>query len=94
MNRTLGKRHSILANSTSARRDMDTWILDESNVETQARTDIDELTRDYLDFTQAISGDDLARINAFEPADLNLKRIGEQSGIWSDVRHHAGRWAA
>lgn len=94
MNRTLGKRHLILANNTAAHRDMDKWILDESNVETQTRTDIDEYTRDYLDFTQAISGDDLARINAFEPADKNLKPIGEQSGIWSDVRHHAGKWAA
>lgn len=94
MNRTLGKRHSILANSTSDHRDMEKWILDESNVETQTRTDIDDRTRDYLDFTQAISGDDLARINAFEPADPKLKPIGEQSGLWSDVRRETEAVAA
>lgn len=94
MNRTLGKRHLQLAHNTAHSRDMDTWILDESDAETSTRTDIDESTRDFLDFTSAISGDDLARINVFEPADPKLKPIGEQSGIRSGVRHHAVRRAA
>ena len=92
MKDSLGNRHLDLAANVNRYR-MSTDILEGSIARTWARP-MDELSRDYCDFTSAISGDDLARIDAFEPADPNLKPIGEQSGIWSDIRHHAGRAAA
>lgn len=93
MNDSLGRRHLDLASSTERCYRMSTGILESSIARTWTRP-MDESSRDYCDFTSAISGDDLARINAFEPADPNLKPIGEQSGIWSDVRQYAGMWAA
>lgn len=94
MNRTLGKRHLRTAQQTLHSASMDIWILEESIAETLTRSDIDETTRDYLDQTAAISGDDLARINAFESADPNIKPIGQQRGLWSDVRRHSEAVAA
>lgn len=94
MNRTLGKRHLYLAHNTEFTRTMPIGILESSIDRIWSNAGYADSSREHLDFEAAISGDDLARINAFEPADPNLKPIGEQSGIWSDVRHHAGKWAA
>lgn len=94
MNRTLGKRHLQLAHHTEFTRTMPIDILESSIDRIWSDSRYANSSRENLDFEAAISGDDLARINAFEPSDRNLKPIGAQSGLWSDVRHHAGRWAA
>ena len=94
MNYSLGKRHLQLAHNTAFTRTMPLDILERSITRIWTSNAYADSSREHLDFEAAISGDDLARINAFEPADPNLKPIGEQSGIWSDVRHHAGKWAA
>ena len=93
MKDSLGNRHLDLAANVNRCYRMSTDILEGSIARTWTRP-MGESSRDYCDFTSAISGDDLARIDAFEPADPNLKPIGAQSGLWSDVRHHAGKWAA
>lgn len=94
MNRTLGKRHLQLAHHTEFTRTMPLDILEKSIARIWSNAGYADSSREHLDFEAAISGDDLARVNAFEPKDPNLKPIGEQSGLWSDVRHHAGKWAA
>lgn len=91
MNRTLAERNMILATNIMNHWGTPNWILAESAEETATRTDIDEGTRDFLDFTDAISGDDLARLRM--DSYQIVKPIGEQSGLWSDVRH-AGTAAA
>lgn len=92
MNRTLAERNMIFASNTMNHWDTPNWILAESAEKTATRTDINETTRDYLDFTDAISGDDLARLR-MDKYQI-VKPIGEQSGIWSDVRNLDGRAAA
>lgn len=86
MKDSLGNRHLDLAANVNRCHRMDTDILEGSIARTWTRP-MSDSSRDFCDFTSAISGDDLARINAFEPKDPNLKPIGEQRGIWSDVRH-------
>lgn len=94
MNRTLGKRHLQLAHTAEFTRTMSLDILEKSIDRVWTSSAYADSSREHLDFEAAISGDDLARINAFEPVDPNLKPIGEQHGLWSDVRHHAGKRAA
>lgn len=93
MNESLGRRHLQAARRTLHASTISVEILEDSLKETWESGN-PLRTKENLDGHSAVSGDDLARINAFEPKDKNLKPIGEQSGIWSDVRHHAGRWAA
>lgn len=85
-NRNLGERNIRLAASAYRNVNMNLWILDESEEHNVSRDDIDETTRDFLDFGQGISGDDLARITAFGPAAPNIKPIGEQRGIHSGTK--------
>lgn len=94
MSHSLGNRHMRLARRTLHASTIGVDILEKSIARVWTSSAYADISREHLDFEAAISGDDLARINAFEPADRNLKPIGEQSGIWSDVRHHAGKWAA
>lgn len=94
MNHSLGKRHLQLAHHSEFTRTMPIEILEKSITRTWTHAGYADSSREHLDFEAAISGDDLARINAFEPADPNLKLIGEQSGLWSDVRRHAEAVAA
>lgn len=94
MSHSLGKRHLQLAHHTEFTRTMPLDILEKSIARIWSNAAYADSSREHLDFEAAISGDDLARINAFEPADKNLKPIGAQSGLWSDVRHHAGKWTA
>lgn len=94
MNHSLGKRHLQLAHHSEFTRTMPIEILEKSIARTWTHAEYADSSREHLDFEAAISGDDLARINAFEPADPKLKPIGEQSGIWSGVRNLDGRAAA
>lgn len=91
MNRTLGNRHMQLARRTLHASIISVGVLTDSLKETwESRNS--RRTKENLDFTSAISGDDLARLRVGE--DRIVKPIGEQRGIWSDARHHTGRWAA
>lgn len=89
MNRTLGERHLTLAGITQSSRTTPVDILERSNHKTWTTAKYSDSIREYLDFTDGISGDDLARINAFEPADPKIKPIGNQSGLWSAVKEGA-----
>lgn len=83
MNRTLGERHLLLANNSRSAR------LSTAACEAGIFADIQGgryVSADFMDFTQAISGDDLARIAAFEP-----KR---EPSLWADVTTHAPAVAA
>lgn len=86
MNHSLGIRNLEIASNTESSRHHSVEICERSIARTWTRP-MSDISRDYCDFTSAISGDDLARINAFETKDPNLKPLGEQRGIWSDVRH-------
>ncbi|WP_186293272.1 hypothetical protein [Brevibacterium aurantiacum] len=94
MNHSLGKCHLQAARRALHASKISVDILEGSIARVWTSSAYSDRSSDQLDFEAAISGDDLARINAFEPADPNLKSIGEQHGLWSDIRHHAGRWAA
>ncbi|WP_181275974.1 hypothetical protein [Brevibacterium oceani] len=76
MNPTLGKRHLKLANNTEFTRNMHPETLKNSNDRLWLK--FDEQAAGAVDATDGISGDDLARIAAFEP-----KR---EPSLWSDVR--------
>lgn len=96
MNRTLGKRHLQLARRTLHASTIGVDILEKSIARVWTDSGPSYRSRDSLDFESAVSGDDLARIRVGEYWTTKpiVKPIGEQSGIWSDVRHHAGKWAA
>lgn len=93
MNHSLGIRNLEIASNTESSRYHSVAVCERSIARTWTRPMPDH-SRDYCDFTSAISGDDLARIAAFEPADPNIKRVGEQSGLWSDVRRGSQAVAA
>lgn len=94
MKDSLGNRHLQLARTAGFTRTMSLGILEKSIARIWTHAGYADSSREHLDFEAAISGDDLARINAFEPTDPKLKPIGEQRGIWSDVRRHAEKAAA
>ena len=77
MNYTLGERHLSLAGQTETNESMHVSTLERSIARTWTRP-MEDYSRDYCDFLSAISGDDLARIAAFEP-----KR---EPTLWADVR--------
>lgn len=83
MSLSLGERHLSHASRTRQSRTHSVEIQEGSiarvwDGETYSRPE-------HLDEYSAISGDDLARIAYFEPADPNIKPIGEQRGIWSQA---------
>ena len=83
MNRTLAERHLLLASNTRSAR------LSTAECEAGIFADIQGgryFSTDHMDFTQAVSGDDLARIAAFEP-----KR---EPSLWADVTTHGLEAAA
>lgn len=87
MNYSLAERHLKLANHTYHAANHHVEVQMDSIVriwdgETYSRPE-------HLDEYSAFSGDDLARINAFEPADPKLKPIGNQTGLWSAVKEGA-----
>lgn len=83
MNRTLGNRHMQLARRTLHASTISVGVLTDSLKETwESRNS--RRTKENLDFTSAISGDDLARLRVGEYR--IVKPISEQSGLWSDVR--------
>ena len=85
MNRTLGERHIVLAEHTRTSRNMSADTLVESIARTWTRPMADS-SRDYCDFASAISGDDLARINAFKQTIA--------PSLWADVTTHGLEAAA
>lgn len=91
MNESLGRRHLQDARRTLHASTISVGILEDSLKETW-RSGNPLRTKETLDGNSAISGDDLARLRV--GTCWIVKPIGEQSGIWSDVRHHAGKWAA
>lgn len=91
MNRTLGNRHLQLAHHAEFTRTMPIDILEKSIARVWTHAGYADSSRDHLDFEAAISGDDLARINAFEPKDPDLRSIGRQHGIWSSPRVVTGK---
>lgn len=96
MNRTLGKRHLQLAHTAEFTRTMPLDILEKSIDRVWTSSAYADSSREHLDFEAAVSGDDLARLRVGEywTAKPIVKPIGEQHGLWSEVRHHAGKWAA
>ena len=85
MNRTLGERHIVLADHTRTSRNMRTSTLIDSIARTWTRP-MSDSSREFCDFASAVSGDDLARIAAFEP-----KR---EPSLWADVTTHGLEAAA
>lgn len=91
MNESLGKRHLQAARRTLHASTISVEILEDSLKETW-KSGNPLRTKETLDGNSAVSGDDLARLRVGDYQIVNP--VGEQRGIWSDVRHHAGRWAA
>lgn len=85
MNHSLGERHLALAGQTETHESMHVSTLERSIARTWTSPMADH-SRDYCDFLSAISGDDLARIAAFEP-----KR---EPSLWGDVTTHGVEAAA
>lgn len=83
MNRTLAERHLLLADNTRTGRHSDVEC--EQVIEADIRNG-KYVAADFMDFTQAISGDDLARIAAFEPK--------HEPSLWADVTTHTPAVAA
>lgn len=83
MNRTLAERHLLLADNTRTGRLSD--IECEEGIEIDIRNG-KYRSVEFMDFVQAVSGDDLARIAAFEP-----KR---EPSLWADVTTHGVEAAA
>lgn len=75
MNRTLGEHHLMLANNTKHARGLRVSLCERSTLEVWTSSLYKH--REFLDFNSAISGDDLARINAFEPYRV--------PSLWADV---------
>lgn len=96
MSHSLGNRHMRLARRTLHASTIGVDILERSIARVWADSGPYYRSRDSLDFESAVSGDDLARIRVGEYWTTKpiVKPIGEQSGIWSDVRHHAWKWVA
>lgn len=84
MNPTLGKRHLDLAHQAKFTHDMRTETLMEST--DRLWKNYDAATAEAIDATDGISGDDLARIAAFES-----KR---EPSLWADVTTHGLEAAA
>ena len=84
MNRTLAERNFLIATNTHRSRNVSTDIKEETA--DRAWNDPQFTAHDHLDFCNAISGDYLARINAFEP-----KR---EPSLWADVTMHGLEAAA
>lgn len=91
MNESLGRRHLQAARRTLHASTISVEILEDSLKETWESGN-PLRTIENLDDNSAVSGDDLARLRV--GTCWIVKPIGEQRGIWSDVQHHAGRWAA
>lgn len=85
MNRTLGERQLLIAENSRRTRNMGTDILVDSIARTWTRP-MSDSSREFCDFASAVSGDDLARIAAFEP-----KR---EPSLWADVTTHGLEAAA
>lgn len=90
MNAALGERHLRLARRTLHAAPIKVCLLEDSLKETWG-SGIGLRAKENLDDQSAISGDDLARINAFEPKDPDLRSIGRQYGIWSSPRVATGK---
>lgn len=83
MNYSPAERHLLLSDSTRTAR------FSTVSLESKIFADIENgkyFATDFMDFTQAVSGDDLARIAAFEP-----KR---EPSLWGDVTTNASAVAA
>lgn len=95
MNYSLGRRHLQDARRTLHASTISVGILEDSLKETW-KSGNPLRTKENLDGNSAVSGDDLARLRVGEywTAKPIVKPIGEQHGLWSEVRHHAGKWAA
>ena len=76
MNRTIGERHLLLAENTRMSHRSPVEVQVKSIASTWTRP-MAESSRDYCDFASAISGDDLARIAAFEPK--------VEPSLWADA---------
>lgn len=73
-----------IANNTVSFADTPVWILERTLLEILVSPKY--INRDDLDASRGVSGDDLARLRVGECQ--IVKPIGEQSGLWSDVRRH------
>lgn len=79
--RTIAERNFLLATNTHRSRSTSTDIKEETA--DRAWNDPQFTAHEHLDFCNAISGDDLARIAAFEP-----KR---EPSLWADVLKEGAR---
>lgn len=82
MSYSLGRRNNMHAHHAEHARRMSTAILESS----MASIWVSAKYPEYLDEYSAISGDDLARINAFE------RKV--EPRLWADVTTHTVRAAA